>query len=260
MAGRLAALLLTACRGEPDALRYREALAGAATWAEAREACAGMRDEGGRSDCLLAAMDRFDRLDAAGCATLGDPVWADECRFRLAERLGERGELARGLALCARTRFRRDCQWHLLQDEAERGLGEPPAVAEARLDAFSGAVALPDAGGQFWLIRFREAAAAGEPADEASCEGLRRPEDCRAGLRRFLRESLDRAARGGGLDCVAGLAPRVTRRGRPVWSEGPFTRSVVAAWLAERCAAGAGDPPPVSSAAGGPRAGPEAGR
>ncbi|RME22927.1 MAG: hypothetical protein D6798_14595 [Deltaproteobacteria bacterium] len=234
------------CRRPSDATLYVAALSEDDRYERARAHCARIIDVDARGDCLVAIMERFDRLDAGECLALAEAepelaLWRDECVFQLAERLRARQRIEDALRLCLETRFSRECSWHLVRDEAEASIDEAPAIAELRLARFTGARRLPDAGLQFWMIRFRAQAARGVLPDERVCGQIVEPEACIEAFRRHIRQSLatlqrvheDRA-------CADDADVPDTLSPEPGWADGPIARATVAGWRARHCGRPAG--------------------
>jgi hypothetical protein len=243
-----ALLLALACAPEPvvqSADAYHEALTTDGGYPASAAACARLPTARVRGDCLLASMERWESLEPALCAGLEDPLWADECRFQLAERQRAAGDLAAGLATCERTRFRRSCAWHLVQDEAESAADEELATAEARIPALMTSRAIPDAPLQFWLVRFREGSARGQVLDEAACGALLDPQSCEQAVWAWVRAMLDELGkRDPARLCDRPLGERVHNvEGEPAWRPGPIATGAEQRWVHERCAAGALPPP-----------------
>ena len=233
-------LWAVAC-GQPrtDAEAYRTALVVAPTFAEAKAACDDVADPRTRGDCQVTITERFERLDPADCGHVTDPVWLDECRFLLAERVGKTGDLPLALAVCNESRFRRFCAWHLLQDAVDETLPLPASEAEAVLEGFGGIDALKDAPFQFWRIRWRELAGRGTPADERDCQGLVHQVGCEQALSRHIWELLETVSkRDRSAVCATARGQRVMHRGEPSWRTGPLTTSAEASWEVERCPPG----------------------
>lgn len=232
----LLGLTLPACHPpRSDAEHYVAALA-AEDFSVARAACRRIRDREARDDCYLAALEAHHRLSEEDCAEIQSPRWSAECLFQLAERQSAAGDLDLALLTCERSRFARFCAWHLLQDEVQAGLDEPVDVAEARVDRFRGARAIPDALHQFWLIRFREQGAAGETLDEADCEDSRDPVACRHAVEDHVRRVMDALGKASRHStCLAEPGQRATTRGGPAWKPGPVANAAEARWVAERC-------------------------
>lgn len=228
---------VVACTGpRSDAEAYRAALVTTETFEAARSACAEITDAGTQGDCQVTITERFERLDPADCRHVTDPVWLDECRFLLAERVGKSGDLPKALQICKRSRFRRYCAWHLLQDGVEDTLGLPAAEAEEILEGFGGIDALKDAPFQFWRIRWREQAGRGDSANEEDCHGLVHEVGCEQALTRHVWELLETVSRSDrSRVCGLPIGQRVTNRGTPGWVLGPLTTSAEASWAAQRC-------------------------
>ncbi len=246
----LALVLFAGCEAAPPdagAAAYHRALTTDGGYADAAEACREIDDAHVRGDCLLAVMERWAHLDPASCDALVDAVWADECRFQLAERQAAAGDLTTALATCEGTRFRRSCAWHLLQDEAEAAAHGAPAVAEARLAAFSTSRSIPDAPHQFWKIWFRARSAAGVSLDEALCDELAAPAPCARAVDAYVRAMLDELGRRDPARlCAAPRGQRVLTQEGPAWRLGPLAGAAEDRWVRERC--GAGAPPPPAAA------------
>jgi hypothetical protein len=189
-----------------------------------------------RGDCRVALMESWNRLDPADCESMESPLWRDECLFLLGERQLAAGDLALGLATCEQTRFRRNCAWHLVQDEVQATLELPAPEAEERILAFADATPIPDAAMQFWIIRFRERAGAGYALDEADCETLQDPIPCRAAVERHIHGILDaRVKRKLAETCDAKPGERATLNGEPAWTVGEVSLRAEASWVETRC-------------------------
>ncbi len=233
-------MMVGCASGPSDADAYRNALVTAETFAAARTACSGIQEAAARGDCQVTITERFERLDPADCAHVTDPMWLDECRFLLAERVGKTGNIERAIAICNQSRFRRHCSWHLLQDGVEATLEVSPREAEAVLELFGQVDALKDAPFQFWRIRWREWGGAGRSADEMDCEGLRHQRGCEEALSRHVREMLHRVSRTDPRRmCALPRGERVRNRDTPGWILGPLTTRAEMEWEAEWCAGAA---------------------
>lgn len=259
MISAVTALLLgVACAPDPvvqSAEAYHEALTTDGGYVVSAAACARLPTPRVRGDCILAAMERWETLDPALCAGLEDSLWADECRFQLAERQRAAGDLAAALSMCEQTRFRRSCAWHLVQDEAEAAVDEDLRSAEARIPALATSRVIPDAPVQFWLIRFREGSARGQVLDEAGCGTLRDARSCEQAVWAWVRAMLDELGRRDPARlCALPDGERVRNvDGEPAWAAGPITVGAEANWVAERCGSGAPPPPERRhGSAGGP--------
>lgn len=217
-----------ACLPGSDAERYAAALSEAQDPASAARLCRTIAAEALRGDCLVAVMERWALLDPEGCTEIEDPLWRDECRFTLSERLWAAERHAEGLALCQQTRFARQCGYHLLQREVEAAadIGDPRA-AEARLIPFGTTdTRVPDAPLLFWSLWFRRQARLERPIHEQDCADLQRPRACLRGMERYLHEILSAQTRAGE-GCEAPL-PKT-------WVEGPHLQASVARWKTQRC-------------------------
>ena len=232
----LGALTFGCGAGPSDVDAYRQALVTAKSFEQARSACATIEETSTRGDCQVTITERFERLDPADCGHVTDPVWLDECRFLLAERMGKTGNIERAITICNQSRFRRHCSWHLLQDGVEATLDESAQDAEAVLEFFGQIDALKDAPFQFWRIRWREWAGMGRSADEADCQGLRHQRGCEEALERHVSEMLHRVSRTDPRRvCAMPRGQRVHNRATPGWVLGPITTRAEAAWEAEWC-------------------------
>lgn len=246
----LLALALMGCGDPPPdagASAYHRALKSDAGYAAAAAACQDIADERVRGDCLLAVMERWEHLDPASCDALTDPVWADECRFQLAERQRAAGKLAIAIQTCEGTRFRRSCAWHLLQDEAQAAATEDAAAAEERLAPFRASRSIPDAPLQFWKMWFRERSADDHALDEAVCAGLAAPRACERAVDAYVRGMLDELGRRDPQRlCRQERGLRARTGGGPAWRMGPIAGAAEDRWVHERC--GDGAPPPPTAA------------
>ena len=233
----LGGLLLVACSGgRSDAEAYREALVSAKTFSAAQVACDGIRDAASRGDCQVTITERFGPVDETACAHVTDPVWLDECRFLLAERIGQTGDLPLAISVCKQSRFRRYCAWHLLQDAVDATLDQSAAEAEQVLEDFGGIPSLKDAPFQFWRIRFRELSGHGRSASEADCTGRTHQLGCEQALTRHVWELLEVVARRDRQRvCALPRGERVMNRGTPSWLPGPLTTAAEAQWESKHC-------------------------
>lgn len=222
-----------------DAGWYAAALADATDHASAKQMCAEIGELRLRSDCQVAAMERWGGLAEAECLEVSDPVWADECRFQLAERLRVAGDLAGGIDACHRTRFRRQCSWHLLQDEAQDSVDETPAEAQRRLRPFAASNPLPDAGRHFWAIRMQEQNGAGRSADETDCDQVADSQSCTIAFERHVHRTLDALGRANlAKVCGAETGQRAFTREVPTWLPGPLATAAERRWVDARCTQG----------------------
>jgi len=230
--------LLSCGSPKSDAVRYAEALGEASDFESARSLCAGITDVGLRGDCKVGAMERHRVLDEAECDGVQSDLWRDECRFLLAERQRASGDLALAIDTCNSTRFARKCAWHLVQDEAQASVDEAPAVAEARITPFLVSRPVPDAALQFWIIRFREQAAAGKQLDERVCDEVIDRQTCVEGFFRHLATVLDALGRAR-LErvCAKDGDALATTGGEPAWAEGPLARAAESRWVRAHCPA-----------------------
>lgn len=228
--GRLILLLLVACAAPSDAERYRAAL-GAGDWSEARRSCGEIRGETNRADCLVAAMERFDRLGPEDCALVPPGLWRDECTFLYAERLARAGQVPEAIAACEVTGFGRECAYHLLRAAARATVDEPPTVAARMIAPYTGMTDAHDAPRLYWKAWFREQAAADRPLDPTGCPD----EPCRAAAREVLLQKLGaRLSAEGPRLCEGGPVPP-DFGGRIMWVESPLTRGWVDQWRDRNC-------------------------
>ncbi len=225
-----------------DAGLYGYALTDAGGFQRSAWACRRVADAGTRSDCWLAILERWQRLEDEDCDFFSDDGrLQDECRFQLAERRLDAGDLVGAVATCEQTRFRRPCSWHLVRDVALQTWQAPMAEADLRLRDFAGALAIPDAGKQFWTVRFREVIGHGQILDESACAGLPDPMACRDAVYHLV---LDMLAERGRLQpeatCAADFGRRVVLKDQGVWLRGPITEAAEHHWEQRFC----GLPPP----------------
>ena len=233
----LLVLLLAACPAPlSDAERYHQALVEAPDYAAASAHCAQITEAGLAGDCLVASMERFDHLVPEDCAGIEEGLWRDECFFLLAERQWRSGLQAEALDTCRQTRFSRACTWHLVQDEAEAGAVEEPAVAEQRLRPFVENRIAPDAALHFWKLWLRARLGDGHPIDETECADLQDVRSCRQAVGRTLHELLEASGRKDRLAvCAAPAGERVIMNGAPAWAAGPLTESAEQQWISRHC-------------------------
>jgi hypothetical protein len=240
-------LLLAACGGPPgnDAGAYHYALVEAGSYAASADACAGIVRQTTRSDCLLASLERWQRLEDADCDALDAGLLRDECRFQLAERRLAADDLPGAIASCQLSQFRRPCSWHLVRDVAEATWELPLLEAEAHIGRFADALAIPDAGRHFWTVRFREVIGHRGVLDESDCDGLADPALCRDAVYHLVLDMLkETAGRDPSKTCNEPLGQRVRLGGQPVWALGPITRAAETHWAQRRCSPQDVPPPP----------------
>ena len=235
-------MLLLACDTPPvsDGESYAAALANSTGFEAATTHCARIEDSDLQGDCRVAVMEIWSRLDPADCDQMGESLWRDECLFLLGERHWRAGDLKLGLETCEQTRFRRNCGWHLIQDEVQASLEMSAIEAEERIIPLADSKSIPDAALQFWVIRFTEQAGNGRIIDEQECDGLSHPEPCRSAIERRIKKVLDSAGRKQ-LDrvCEAKPGERATLRRQPAWRSGPLSLAVEQEWVDQHCGAGA---------------------
>lgn len=169
-------LLLVACTSDGE--RLARALDPRTPRDEGLRLCAQLGDTDAAGLCALSVMERGAGLQGEDCLTLTQPLWADECRFRLAEKQAERGDLNGGIHTCMGTRFGRECSFHLVRAQAQASAAESAVQAAARLPSVSGSVFTPDYARLFWRERFRAAQGAGRPADAGDCAAAAQPQPC----------------------------------------------------------------------------------
>lgn len=179
--------LLAACRS--DAERLALAMDPATPQEQALAHCQALRSADTAGSCALAVLERGG-LDAPRCAGLSDPLWRDECTFRLAEQQAAGGALGQGVATCHHTRFGRECAFHLIRAQARLAVDEPPDQAAARLPALSTSGFTPDYARLFWRERFRAAQGQDRPAAAAECAGLAEPGPCAQAWRELWSQAL----------------------------------------------------------------------
>lgn len=159
-------------------------------------------------------------------------IWRDECRFLLAERQREAGQLAQGLETCAGNRFGRECTFHLIRAEAWAVRDLPATQAVARLDPLRGLPLARDAERLFWRAWHHRGQVLGRPVDPARCDGLAEPDACRGVVGELFRDA--GAALGWEAVCervAAGRPPLTGRGGGPSFVASPE----VDGWVARSC-------------------------
>lgn len=174
----LTALLGAACADPSQAERLRQALDPATPISHGLSLCRTLPDATQAGQCGVQVLDRKSDLGEGDCVALGADVWADECRFNVAERLAAQGEVSAAAEICDRIRFSRPCNFHLVREQARLAVEEPPATAEARIERFGQASIAPDAARLFWGERFRAGQLLGRPAEAATCATLTHPAPC----------------------------------------------------------------------------------
>ena len=242
MSGRLArtklSLLLLGSVGCADSASdaYAMALMGTDGYAASLIHCDRINSAELQDDCRVALMEVWARLEPSDCEIVESTVWRDECIFLLGERQWQNGDLDGGLRTCEQSRFRRNCAWHLIQDEVQASLEMTAVEAEQRISGFVNARAVPDAGMQFWTIRFREQAGLGRVLDASDCEQLSEPIACRAAVERHVLTILDsQSTRDLPSVCAAEVGQRATLNGQPAWLMDAVTQQAEALWVRTRC-------------------------
>jgi hypothetical protein len=212
--------ILAACRG--DAETYRAAV-GAEDFGAGVAACGELADRRMRGDCLVTVMENHERLDLADCATVEEDIWREECVFLAAERLAAAGKAAPAMDACNRTRFARECSYHLLRAAARTVKGDEPASAAQALGPWQGMAAAPDAERLFWKAWWREQ----DRVDPARCRVERA---CEEGAKEVVLSTLGPAlaADPTGFCADAGRWPK---RAVPT----PTTEAWVAEWRLREC-------------------------
>lgn len=215
--------MLLAC-GESEAVRLERALS-AADFPSALAACAELAPP--RADrCRVEVAELHRQNDDAACAAVVDPFWRDECAFQRAERLAAAGEAEAAMALCAPTRFARECTYHLLRYVARGVVGRSPAEAAAALAPWLTLPTVRDAPRLFWKAWFREGRAAGGEVSPEGCPD----EVCFGAARETLFESLRAVHRA---DPVGFCASPPS--GAVGWAAGPTVAGWSARWAADTC-------------------------
>lgn len=228
--------LASGCAAESDAARYTRALSSAPDFAAAKAACAPISDPDTRGDCQVTITERFEVTELTACEHVDSDLWQHECRFLLAERIGQHGSIDDALAVCVTSRFRRHCAWHLLQDAVEESILLDAGEAERVLAGFRAVEALPDAPLQFWRIRLRERAGHDFALDERECLGRYTEGACIEAHRRHVGDVLDGLARRDAAPvCARPHGERALRRGEPVWRQGPVVAAAERRWVDARC-------------------------
>lgn len=235
----MTALLLLGCAAPSDAAAYRAALH-ASDWDQARDACTEVDDPTSRADCLVAAMERFDRLGPEDCQLVPAGLWRDECVFLYAERLARAARVPEAVAACERTGFGRECAYHLLRAAARETVDEPPARAARMIAPYTGMSDAHDAPRLFWKAWFREQAARDRPLDPTACPDA----TCVAAAREVLLQKLGARLSAAGPALCTGPVP-AEDGSRRLWVESPLVRGWVDTWQARNCARLV-DPPPGS--------------
>ena len=226
----------SAACGETASESYSAALMETESYVGSLAHCSRIDSDDLRDDCRVAAMEVWSRLEDSDCEIVESPLWHDECLFLLGERQWQGGDLALGLRTCEQSRFRRNCAWHLIQDEVQASIALPADEAEARIASFVEARAVPDAAMQFWTIRFREQAGEGMVLNAADCEGLRDAIACRAAVERHVLAILDaQSSRDMQAVCTAPRGGRATLNGQPAWIDDAVTGQAEALWVRTRC-------------------------
>lgn len=224
--------LLLACGGPPLGQAHRLAQDPAVPLEEAIAACEQLADLDARGDCATAAVEARGGLDPADCDVVPPGLWAEECRFQLAERLREAGRVEQALELCGQNRWARECTFHLVRAEAWEGAGGEVRAAEARLGPLRGAQAAQDADRLFWREWHRKHQVEGGTADPARCEALDDPVPCREAVGELFRNAA--AALGWEEVCsrvAQGRPPLSVKGGVPAFAPSPE----VDLWVAASC-------------------------
>lgn len=229
------ALALVACRPDPGET-WARALA-APSWEEARGAC---EELDAPAECLVAAMEQHGRLELADCDVVPPGLWNDECVFRYAERAAKAGQSVEAVTACNRTRFARECSFHLVRAAAEGVWEAPMETAASGATAWGGLQRAPDAPRLYWRSWFRKRQAGRLPVDPTGCVD----QACLDGARETVFLALTGLAKAAGDDFCEGPRPTGEFGERRLWADNDRTARWVEEWSRSECARRARDPKP----------------
>jgi len=222
---------------ESEAQRYLQAVEPGIPLEQALEICESLEDA--RSgECALGAMQVRGAVTEERCTGIKEGLWRDECLFSAAEGLQKEGHIDEAFALCGRTRFARECTFHVIRDTAQSVQNSDPQ-ALVKLSSSLESPWAADAKELFWKSWHRTAQEAGLVLDTERCRGLESVDEsaflaCVDGVRVLFKDAsravdaailCDRVKRG--------EPPVVLKGNQPVFQQSDFLR----AWVAEICSA-----------------------
>jgi|GEM_PF-3181808 len=220
---------------QSEADRYLQAVDPSVPIEQALAICASL-DDGRSGECALAAVQVRGVVTEASCAGIAEGVWHDECLFSAAEELQKEGRVDDAFALCGRTRFGRECSFHVIRDTAKSAQNADATTLVALSTSLESPWAA-DAKELFWKSWHRMAQEAGHVLDTERCQPVKTVDNgaylaCVDGVRVLFVD----AAKAVGATVVCdrvkrGEAPVVLKGNRPVFQESEFLR----AWVAEMC-------------------------
>lgn len=121
--------LLLACSSPPEAELFATAMDPEVPLEEALAACRAMAQG---DECTATVVARREDAGPEPCQELGDP-WRQECHFRMAERLGRRGERQEALIECGLSGpYYDECLYHLWSFELQAAAEPPGSGAPSR--------------------------------------------------------------------------------------------------------------------------------
>lgn len=178
----LVAGLLVSCTPQTDAERLAQALDPQVPLSKAVRGCEQISGQDAQGDCLSAAIALREGTRLEDCQSISSERWRNECVFVLAERMGAE-DVDGAIALCAESRFVRECLFHLIQDKAQ-AVGElEPVQAQRAIEPFSGVKRVPDAATLFWKEWVNHQVRTLDRAVPSTlCQGLEDSQSCKAGL------------------------------------------------------------------------------
>ncbi len=125
----MSVLLLLACASPPEAQLFTTAMDPDTPLEQALAACAAM-EQG--DECTATVVARREDAGPEPCQELRDP-WRQECHFRVAERLGKRGERGEALIECGLSGpYYDECLYHLWSFELQAASEPPSSEVQSR--------------------------------------------------------------------------------------------------------------------------------
>lgn len=220
---------LSAC-GMSEAARYQAALH-APDFEEAARHCERLSSVNSKGDCLVASMERHNRLNEADCERVPAGLWREECLFLYAERAAAAGDLQAAFATCDRINFGRECSFHLIREAARAVRDVPIDQAGAAIAPYRTLDRAPDAPRLFWKAWFRERQEVNIPVDPTGCPDL----DCEWGAMQPVFMLLNTRVRDDAAKLCSAPITGVEPDGRVLWADTPLTRAWVSGWQNAEC-------------------------
>ena len=220
---------------QSEADRYLQAVEPGIPLEQALAICESL-DDARSGECALGAMQVRGAVSEEACEDISEGVWRDECLFSAAEGLQKAGRINDAFGLCGRTRFGRECSFHVIRDTAKSAQtadGKTLVALSTSLDSPWAA----DAKELFWKSWHRTAQEAGRVLDTERCRPVQSVDTaaylaCVDGVRVLFVDAARAVDTAVLCERVKrGEPPVVLKGNRPVFQESEFLRG----WVAEIC-------------------------